>query len=241
MSKQIRLPSISFIVARSYPDNIIGYKNKLPWRLSADLRRFREITEYHVIIMGRNTHESIGNVLPNRENIVISRRKIEDRQNLYWAKDKETAVLMADVFSIIRGKKEFFVIGGEVIFHLFFEKQKGVDRIHETLVFGGDRIKGDAYFNIKIDKRIWKTKLEHEIPASDKDEFPSRYIIHENKRIVPRYQKSIEYFTGRDQLKKILDQYKYHNPSQEELVFEIFEQQNFPDFFTEEVEEAPAP
>lgn len=185
--------------------------------------------------MGRNTHESIGKVLPNRENIVISRRDLSDRKNLFWAKDKETAVLMADIFSIIREKKEFFVIGGEMIFHMFFEKQKGVDRIHETLIFGGDKIKGDSYFNTVLDKRIWRTRYEEEIPPSDVDEFPSRYIIHENRRRVPRYQKSLEYYTGSDEVRNILDQYKDHNPAHEDRVVQIFEQQHFPKFFIEDI------
>src|SRR5208337_621034 len=73
MASRVRLPSISLIVARSYPGNVIGYKNKLPWHLNSDLRRFREITIGHVVIMGRNTFNSIGRPLPNRTNIVLTR------------------------------------------------------------------------------------------------------------------------------------------------------------------------
>ena len=57
MAGRVRLPSISFIVARSYPGNVIGYKNKLPWRIKSDLKRFRRITNGHAIIMGRSTFE----------------------------------------------------------------------------------------------------------------------------------------------------------------------------------------
>ena len=50
----------------------IGREGALPWRLPADLRRFREITLGHPIIMGRRTHESIGRPLPDRLNIVLT-------------------------------------------------------------------------------------------------------------------------------------------------------------------------
>ena len=50
----------------------IGREGALPWRLPADLRRFRDITTGHPIIMGRRTHESIGRPLPDRLNIVLT-------------------------------------------------------------------------------------------------------------------------------------------------------------------------
>jgi dihydrofolate reductase len=62
---------ISLIVALS-SNRIIGADNRLPWRLSADLRRFRAITWGKHILMGRKTHESIGRPLPGRNNIVLT-------------------------------------------------------------------------------------------------------------------------------------------------------------------------
>ena len=52
---------------------VIGRDGGLPWRLAADLRRFRTITLGHPVVMGRRTHESIGRALPGRLNIVLSR------------------------------------------------------------------------------------------------------------------------------------------------------------------------
>src|ERR1700690_3217865 len=94
MSKHARMPSISTIVARSYPGNVIGYRNALPWRLRTDLRRFREITTGHVVIMGRKTFISIGKPLANRTNIVLTKSpiflndteiSINDETQLCWA------------------------------------------------------------------------------------------------------------------------------------------------------------
>src|SRR5690242_1323459 len=63
---------ISAIVAMS-KNRVIGWENQLPWRLPEDLKRFKAITMNHPIIMGRKTFESIGRVLPGRENIIITR------------------------------------------------------------------------------------------------------------------------------------------------------------------------
>jgi dihydrofolate reductase len=61
-----------FVVAVSEND-VIGRRNQLPWRLSADLRRFKALTLGKPILMGRKTYESIGHALPGRLNLVLSR------------------------------------------------------------------------------------------------------------------------------------------------------------------------
>lgn len=67
-------PKISIIVALD-DKNGIGKENALMWDIPEELKRFRQITSGHPIIMGRKTHESIGRALPNRTNIVITRDK----------------------------------------------------------------------------------------------------------------------------------------------------------------------
>ena len=49
----------------------IGLNNQLPWRLSADLKRFRELTMGHHIIVGRKTFASIGKPLAGRQMIIV--------------------------------------------------------------------------------------------------------------------------------------------------------------------------
>ena len=56
-------------------NHIIGRDGDLPWRLSADLQRFKALTMGHHIIMGRKTWDSIGRPLPERRNIVVSRQQ----------------------------------------------------------------------------------------------------------------------------------------------------------------------
>ena len=65
---------ISLIVAASR-NGVIGANNRLPWHLPADLKRFKQLTMGHPILMGRKTFESIGTPLPGRTNLVITRQK----------------------------------------------------------------------------------------------------------------------------------------------------------------------
>jgi dihydrofolate reductase len=64
---------VSIVVAMSR-DFIIGTGDALPWRLPADLRRFRQLTVGKPVIMGRKTLETIGRPLPDRTNIVLTRK-----------------------------------------------------------------------------------------------------------------------------------------------------------------------
>ena len=62
---------LSLIVAKGNK-NEIGKKNKLLWKLPEDMKHFKELTTGKTVIMGRKTHESIGRLLPNRMNVVVS-------------------------------------------------------------------------------------------------------------------------------------------------------------------------
>src|SRR5271166_2163408 len=113
----LTLPSISYVVARSVPGYVIGDKNRLPWRLQSDLKRFKEITYGHPVIMGRKTHLSIGRPLPGRTNIVLSRTANQTIENdfwrksdtsLIWAGNLPSALYFADVVAITRELKDIF-------------------------------------------------------------------------------------------------------------------------------------
>ncbi len=193
MNKGIQAPDISFVVARSYPQNIIGCDNQLPWRLKGDLKRFREITTGHAVIMGRKTYESIGRPLPNRKNIVISRSQDADSTNrsfwdperaLYWATTRENALFIADALSITSHKRDIFVIGGAEIYKLFADLYY---KIYLTLVFTG-KIDGDATFDISFENDDgWKLIEEQECAKSEVDEYPSRFYIYKKKKYNRRY------------------------------------------------------
>lgn len=199
----IRMPSISFVVARSYPSHIIGCENKLPWHLRTDLQRFKKITLGHVVLMGRNTFDSIGRPLPGRVNIILSRRPANDQESsiwnmkdtsLLWSRNFEDAIYLADVLSLSSEKKEFFVIGGDQMYQLF---EKLGNRVHLTEVFTPmPREAGDAHFDKEFDGRQWRTIFEEEIPRGPHDEFPSRYTLYDRKIKTVRYVELEDYYTN---------------------------------------------
>src|SRR5262245_52323986 len=102
---------VSIIVAMDRKAGI-GADNKLPWRLSADLKRFRELTMGHHIIVGRKTFESIGKPLPGRRMIVVTR----DRS--YEAEGCDVVHSVQDAIELARGRgeSEAFICGGAEIY-----------------------------------------------------------------------------------------------------------------------------
>ncbi|TXH82348.1 MAG: dihydrofolate reductase [Rhizobium sp.] len=190
------MPSAVSVVARSYPDRIIGVENRLPWHLGTDLKHFKALTQDHVIIMGRKTFESLGRPLPNRINIVLSREKIEDRANLFWVQNLETALLLADFHSICKGKKQFFVIGGEGIYSLF---NKYINKVFLTDVNSGP-INGDAKFDFDFPNSEWYYKFEREFQKSEIDDYSFRisYIVRRKpehrKRMISEFRETNKLF-----------------------------------------------
>jgi dihydrofolate reductase len=154
--------------------------------------------------MGRRTFESIGRILPDRTNIILTRfgDRANERsylskadENLIWASGREAGLFAADIFSIIRGKEDFFIIGGEEIFAAFEEL---VNRVYLTLVFGD--IAGDARFTMKFDLKAWRTKEEIDIPPGEHDQYPSRFIIYDRRERRARQRFLSSFYT--DQLAK---------------------------------------
>lgn len=203
------MPAIAYIVARSHPDHIIGCDNRIPWRLRSDMKRFRSVTETNAIIMGRKTFESIGHPLPNRLNIVLSRHEDRDRGaslpqlveggsgGALWVPNVETALFFADLYSFINQKREIFVIGGSEIYRLFIDL---FYEIYLTVVMAPELKKCNnykfSYFEAEFLPETWKTLEELEIPASEFDEYPSRFLrLKKKKDIRHRYRDLAEFLT----------------------------------------------
>jgi Dihydrofolate reductase len=182
---KIKMPSAAAIVARSHPHHVIGVENRLPWHLKTDLKHFRERTSGHAIIMGRKTFSSIGKPLPNRLNIVLTRQRDGQIPGVEWAENIETALLLADVYSIVNKKAEFFVIGGEQIYR---QLEIFINKVYLTEVFAN--INGDAKFDFDFDRKQWRTGSEVDYPASDYDDYPFR--ITELTRRMPFYRYAVK-------------------------------------------------
>lgn len=136
---------LSIIVAVA-ENNVIGKDNKLIWHLPADLKRFKEITTGHTIIMGRKTFESLGRVLPNRKHVILCNdmeMNVED-ENVEVLED----ISMLDKY--IQDTEEHFIIGGATIYKLLMPK---ANKIYLTLIH--EKFDGDVYFP-EISDDEWK-------------------------------------------------------------------------------------
>jgi dihydrofolate reductase len=92
----------------------IGKDGKLPWHYPADLKFFKETTTGNAIVMGYNTYESIGKPLPNRVNIVLSRTKNIENENIKVLRSKEELLEFAHGYD-----RDTYIIGGAQVFQNF--------------------------------------------------------------------------------------------------------------------------
>lgn len=123
------------LIAAMTENRVIGKDNRLPWRLPADMKHFREITLGRCVIMGRKTFESIGRPLSGRKNIVVTSKRGYRAEGCFIVPD------LASAFSACEGADEAFVLGGA---KLFRDTIKLADRIYLTVV--KSQIAGDAFF-----------------------------------------------------------------------------------------------
>lgn len=159
------MPPISQIVAMT-DDRVIGRDGTLPWRLAADLQRFKRLTMGQAILMGRRTYESIGRPLPGRTSIVVSQSiRIADPQVLV-ARSLDEALGLAGAMPI----QEAFVIGGA---RMFAESLAKSDRIYLTRVRG--EICGDVLFP-DVDWGEWRVSFEEHHPADARNEYAYTFV-----------------------------------------------------------------
>ncbi|HUY83521.1 MAG TPA: dihydrofolate reductase [Steroidobacteraceae bacterium] len=128
--------AVEFVVAAS-ENGVIGRNNGLPWRLPEDLRRFKALTVGGTVLMGRKTYESIGRALPDRRNLILSRRPDFAAAGCIAVRSLEEAGRAA-----LPGRP-LMVIGGAEIYRLCLPH---ANRIHLTLVHA-HIADGDAYFD----------------------------------------------------------------------------------------------
>ena len=149
----------------------IGWENRLPWRLSTDLKRFKSLTMGHHMIMGRKTFESIGRLLPGRTMIVISRSPDFRPEGCFVFSSLPGAL----DFAMQRGEREAFIIGGSQVFS---EALPLADRIYLTRVHGV--APADVFFPaFDVDEWVIKDTSAH--PAGPVDEYPHTFFILDRK------------------------------------------------------------
>ena len=124
--------TITIILARA-DNGVIGRDGGLPWRLPADLRRFKTLTMGAPMIMGRKTFESFPAPLPGRRHIVLTRSRDWSAEGAEVAHSVEEALALA-------GEGDLTVIGGVEVFDLFMPLATRIEltEVHEHA--GGETI-----------------------------------------------------------------------------------------------------
>jgi len=164
----------------------IGYKNKLLYHIKEDLQRFKRLTEGHVVVMGRKTHESLPvSILPHRVNVVLTRDKNYKPRN-------SNVIVMHDVETILNhyksGKqdKDVFIIGGDSIYNAFIEH---ADVVHITYIHATR--KADTHLGIVEDMNCFEevfTPYKIETYMTDcKDKIMYQFIDYVHWRMFSKY------------------------------------------------------
>ncbi len=156
----------SLIVAMSN-NRVIGRDGRLPWHLGDDLRRFKQLTMGHTIVMGRKTFESIGRPLPGRTSIVVT------RQPDYHPRGVIVAASLHEAARLAAGGTELFYIGGGEIYRQVLPQ---VERIYMTRVHA--QIAGDTVFP-ELAPGQWRLIEQTDHAADEKNDFPFSFLAYE--------------------------------------------------------------
>jgi dihydrofolate reductase len=163
--------AVELVVAVSEND-VIGRANRLPWRLSADLRHFKSLTVGHHILMGRKTYESIGKALPGRTNWVLS------RSSDFAAPDCKVVRSLQESQLGAAGDGPLMVIGGAEIYQLSLPQAM---RIHLTLVHT-KIADGDTFFSAWRDPE-WTESSRERHEADDKNSYAYSIVTLDRARL----------------------------------------------------------
>ncbi|MCA9544820.1 MAG: dihydrofolate reductase, partial [Myxococcales bacterium] len=139
----------------------------LPWRLPADLKRFKVRTWGKPVIMGRKTHESIGRALPGRRNLVLSRGTPDLAADVERVDSLEAARVRC------AGEPEVMIIGGAGLYQAALPV---ADRLYLTLVRG--LFDGDTWFPA-LPADTWRIVDKHDHPADAKNRWAHTEFILE--------------------------------------------------------------
>lgn len=147
-------------------NRVIGIENRLPWRLPADMKWFRQHTLGKPIIMGRKTFESFGGKpLPDRLNIVIT------QDHNYQTEHAMVAHSINEALTMCNDAEEAMIIGG---MSLYEQTLPIADRLYRTVVDAEPE--GDAWFP-DIDLDQWSEFEKHRHEADDKNSYNCEFSI----------------------------------------------------------------
>ena len=156
-------------------NRVIGAEGGLPWRIRADLKRFRAITMGKPMVMGRATFDSIGRVLDGRDSIVLTRQRDWGEAGVIVARDLPAALAIAADRARERSVSEICVIGG---WQVFAETFPIASRLHVTHVEGSPP--GDVFFP-EFATAAWTEVAREVLPESEGDTARGVYVVYERR------------------------------------------------------------
>lgn len=136
----------------------IGKSGKLPWHLPDDLKRFKALTLGKPVLMGRKTAQSLGRALPQRKNLVLTRRTSAPFSGMETVESIEQAMALCQV----DGAPELCVIGGGDVFALALPL---ADRMHLTWI--QTQVEGADAFFPRFDPAQWRETVRIHHPIND--------------------------------------------------------------------------
>ena len=146
-------------------NGVIGRNGALPWRLKSELQHFKRVTLNHPVVMGRKTYESLRRPLPQRTNIVLTRRAGAAAPGVIWAAGLEEALALASTDAEKRGVDAVMVIGGSDV---FARTLPIADRLELTRVHASPE--GDVWFPV-LDPARWRETHREAHARGPDDEF----------------------------------------------------------------------
>lgn len=156
-------------------NGIIGRNNGLPWKLPEDLKYFKTTTMGYSIIMGRKTWESIGQPLPGRTSIVVTRDSDYVAEGAKVVHSIQDALRLAESIAIIDGTEEAFVIGGAA---LYATAMPIAERFHLTRVHA--EVEGDTVIS-DFDESEWREVSRDDFQRNEANPFDYSICILEKR------------------------------------------------------------
>jgi dihydrofolate reductase len=156
---------LALIVAMA-ANGTIGAGGTLPWHLPADLRRFRELTTGHAIVMGRRTWTSIGRPLPGRQSIVVTRSPD------FVLHDADVVHSLDEALAAVRMPLPVYCIGGAELYRAALPR---ADLLYVTEI--ARDVAGDTCFP-PIDRARWREIAREDHPADGPDALPFAFVTY---------------------------------------------------------------
>ena len=157
------------IIAAMDKNRVIGKDGNLPWHISSDLKNFKKITMGKPILMGRKTHESIGKILPGRENIILTKKRNYSVEGCIVKNNLD------EVLSNFKKVSELIVMGGATLYEQTLDK---AEKLYITEVRAC--IEGDIFFP-EYDPDQWVEISRNSFEADENNEYDYNFTVLERK------------------------------------------------------------